>query len=68
MELRVVVRVHVDEAGRHEQAVGIDHPSGALVDATDGDDASVAYSDIGGARRGTGAVDDRAPSDQEVTR
>ena len=66
MELRVVVRVDVDESGCHEQAVGVDDPRGASVEPTDPGDAAVADRDVGGARRRAGAVDDRPAADQEV--
>ena len=51
-ELRVVVRVRVDDARRHHLAGGVDHPGAlARVDEADGGDAPVADADVG-RRRG----------------
>ena len=63
-DLRVVVRVHVDEAGRDDQAAGVDPLRRRLVDRPrrcHGDDASVADGDVGPAPGGSGAVDRRFP-------
>ena len=64
--LAVVVRVRVDEAGRHEQAVGVDRVPGPAVGAADVDDHAVAHAHVGGAGGGPGAVDDRPTPDHEV--
>ena len=62
------MRVDVDEAGRDEQAVGVDRALGGAADLADlGDDTAVDR-DVGGARRRTGAVDDRAAADDRVVR
>src|SRR5690606_18679304 len=64
--LAVVVGVDVDEAGRDQQAVGVD---GAAPDAVDpahlGDDAA-GDGHVRGAGLGAGAVDDGAAADDEV--
>ncbi len=66
VQLRVVVRVNVDEARCHQQAVGVDGLVGiARVDPADVDDPAVVDCDIGGARGRAGAVDDRAAAEQE---
>src|SRR5581483_8150333 len=65
-ELRVVVRVRIDEPGRDGQAVSVDHLVRRIVEVTEGDDASVAHPDVGPARRRAGAVDDVAAADDEV--
>ncbi len=57
--LRVVVRVHVDEAGRDDFALGVDRAPGRFVDLADRDDAAVADADGAGPRRRAGPVDDR---------
>jgi hypothetical protein len=58
--------VNVDETGRHQQAIGVQHLSRGTGDATDLDDAPVGDGDIPGARRPTGAVDDGTRADQQV--
>ena len=64
--LAVVVGVDVDEAGRDERAVGVDLLAAAAVDRPDLGDDAVGDGDVGGAGRRAGAVDDGAPSDDEV--
>ena len=65
-DLPVVVGVDVDEAGRHQRTVGIDHLASRALDATDVGDGAIGDGDIGGLGRCAGAVDDRAPLDHEV--
>ena len=65
MQLRVVVRVDVDEARREHRAVGVDLGLAPLVDPADLGDHLVADGDVGGVRRQAAAVDDgRAPYDE----
>ena len=64
--LRVVVRVQVDEAGRHHQATRIDLVDRGLGEVADGDDATVADTDIGHPTGRTRAVDDRSPGDLQI--
>ena len=65
-DLAVEVRVHVDEAGRDEQAVGVDDFARGTVDRADFGDDAVGDRDVGDARRGAGAVDDGAALDHEI--
>ena len=65
-DLAVEVRVHVDEAGRHERAVGIDRLARELVDATDLGDDTVGDRDVGGTPGRAGSVDDRSTLDHEI--
>ena len=64
--LAVEVGVDVDEAGCHQQAVGVDHPAGAAVDGADLGDEAGCDGHVGGAGGRTAAVDDRASPDHEV--
>ena len=50
-DLRVHVRVPVDETGRHRLAVRVDHLARALADAADRRDAAVPHADVGGESR-----------------
>ena len=50
-QLRVVVRVQVDEAGRDHEIGRVDRARRALVDVADLDDAAVADADVGALRR-----------------
>ena len=64
--LAVVVRVDVDEAGRDQQAAGVDlAPALADVVAHRGDGVAV-DGDVGLAARRAGAVDDGAAADHEI--
>ena len=66
-DLGVVVGVGVDDAGRHDQALGIDHPVRGLVpDPADGDHPAVGDGDVGMSPRHAGAVDDEPSTDDEV--
>ena len=65
-DLRVVVRVQVDEARGDDPPVGLDGARCGLVDIADDDDAAVAYADIGTETGATGAVDHDATSDHEI--
>ncbi len=64
--LPVVVRVHVDETGRDEQAVGVDRRAGGAVDSPDLDDAAVVDGDVGGERLTAQPVDDRPAPYHEI--
>ena len=64
--LAVVVRVHVDEPGGDQRAVGVELASGRPVDVADLGDDPVRDGDVGGADRGTGAVGDRPPADDQI--
>src|SRR5438046_8157520 len=67
MQLRVVVRMDVDESGRDVQAVGVDaRGPRTRVDPADLDDSSVRKCNVGRARRRSGAVDDRPARDDEI--
>ena len=66
VELRVVVGVHVDEARREHQPVGVDHPRRLVLDAPDAGDAPLAHADVGGERRHARAVDDAGGFDQQI--
>ena len=65
-DLGVVVGVDVDEAGRDDGAVGVEHPIGGAGRGPDRGDPSVADRDVGAACRRAGPVDDRSAADQEV--
>ena len=64
--LRVVVRVDVDEAGRHRQARRIDGLRRLLGHLADRDDLPVSDADVGTAPRPSRSVDDIATSDHAV--
>ena len=67
-QLRVVVRVDVDEAGREHEPVGFEHGGRRVAgDAADAPDAPVAHLHVGDRRRATRAVDDPSPPDQQVS-
>jgi hypothetical protein len=66
VELRVVVRVHVDEAGGDDAAVGVDRAGRRFRHAADARDASVAHGDVGRVRRHAGAVGDPSAAHHEV--
>ena len=65
-ELRVEVRVDVDEARCHREAVGVDGARAAATDPADFDDAVALDRDVAGERVGSGAVDDRSALDHQV--
>ena len=65
-ELRVVVRVRVDEPGRDHLTVGVDRALGVAGDLADGDDAPVVDGDVAGERLAAGPVDDEAALDDDV--
>src|SRR5207244_6947925 len=64
-ELRVVVRVDVDDARHDDEAVGVDGSPGAREAADVGDEA-VADADVGAAHGEARAVDDGPASDDGV--
>ena len=66
VELRVVMRVHVDEAGSHEEPVGVDDLRRVGFDPADPDDLAIVYRDVGSTRGRAGAVDDRAAANDRV--
>jgi hypothetical protein len=45
-ELRVEVRMDVDESRRHDATGGVDHVLGFAIDATDTDDALIVHADV----------------------
>ena len=65
-DLRVVVRVRVDEAGRDDAVGGVDHARGGLGDAADLRDPARVHRNVGVPPRRAAAVDDKAVLDQEV--
>ena len=65
-QLRVVVRVRVDEARRDDETRRVDDLGRVLVDRADGNDAPVADADVGAPRRRARAVDEQAAADQRV--
>ena len=65
-QLGVVVRVRVDHPGGDDQPGGIELGGGGLVDLAHGDDPPVADPDVSDATGLTGAVDERAGSDDVV--
>ena len=65
-DLRVVVRVRVNETGRDDEIGSVDRVRGRPVDFSDVDDDPVANTDVGVHAGRTGAVDDGSVSDQQV--
>src|SRR5688572_21078119 len=65
-ELRVVVRMRIDEAGTQDEPVGVDRAAGGFIDITHGDDASISHPEIADEAGLTRAVDDRGSLDQMV--
>ncbi len=65
-QLRVVVRVQVDESRRDDEAVGVDRARRGVVDIADLDDASAHDRDVGAPRRGARPVHHGAVLDEEV--
>ena len=68
VELDVVVRVRVDEARRHERAVGVDRARGRAVAAADARDAAVAHADVGRVGADAGAVHHAPTANHEIPR
>ena len=64
--LRVVVRVDVDEPGRDEQPIGVECLASKADVVADGRDASGVDRDVRGERGAAGAVDDLAAAYDEV--
>ena len=63
------MRVHVDDAGRDDHAVGVDGLARVLaVEAGECGDPSIAYADVDPPAREPRAVDDVATADDEVVR
>ena len=52
------MRVRIDEAGSDHETVGVDHTTRRLVERTDGDDVSIAYTYVSSLTRRSGTVDD----------
>ncbi len=65
-ELRVVVRVRVDEPGGDNAPAGVDLACRVVVDLPDRDDATVSDPDVGDDARRARAVDDGAAFDDFV--
>src|SRR5579871_4358547 len=64
--LTVVMGVHVDPAGRHHQAIGVDLALGGPQLAADSGDLAVSDGDITAEGGLAGAVDDRAATNNDV--
>ena len=64
--LRVVVRVHVDEPGRHDLPGHIDGSHRGVVDVPDRDDAPVTDADVGAPPGCAGAVDHIATGEHQI--
>src|SRR5690606_16462940 len=62
------VRVPVDEAGRHEVALGVDLPHAAFADTADLRDDVAGDGDVGPEASHAGAVDDRSVPDDQIER
>ena len=58
--------VHVDPAGRDEQAVGVDFAPRRALLAADCGDAAAVDRDVSGERRLTGPIDDGAAANDDV--
>ena len=65
-DLAVVVGVHVDEAGRDDEAGGVELFSTRLVDGADGGDAAVVDGDVGEHGGSPATVDHRSVADHEI--
>src|SRR6185436_9192973 len=65
-DLRVHVGVPIDEAGRDDLPLGVDHFVGAVPDAPDRRDAAAPHADVGAITRQAGSVDYRPVLDHEV--
>ena len=66
VQLRIVVRMDVDESRRDDAPVGVDGARCALRHPADADDAAVAHGDVGAVGRHARAVDDPAAAYDEV--
>ena len=64
--LSVIVGVNVDEAGRHQQAGGVDFLCCIARNLADCGDQSVLYGDISGKAIFSGPVDDGPAADDQV--
>ena len=61
------MRLDVDEAGRHREALGVDHLGGLTVEVrSDSGDAAVTDGEIARLALGAGAVEQQAAADQDV--
>ena len=65
-QLRVVVRVDVDDTGSDDQAVTVEGAARGLVGVADADDAAVADADVGAVAGPARAIDDLAIAQQKV--
>ena len=65
-DLRVIVRVEVDDAGGNYEALRIDDLMSGAVDLSDLDHLAVGDRDVGTARRRAGSVDDITIADNHV--
>ena len=60
------MRVQVDEAGRQDEAGGIDCPARRAVNPANLDDAPAVHGDVAAPSRGTGAVANVRPTDDYI--
>ena len=65
-DLRVVVRVHVDDAGREHEPVGVDRLGALVLDLADAGDAAVLDREVGALGLVAQAVDDGGAADDEI--
>ena len=65
-DLAVVVRVHVDEAGRDEEPVRVDHLACVVAHGSDLADAPAVDGDVGTEGRRSRAVDDRPATNHQI--
>jgi hypothetical protein len=56
----------IDEARRHDQAVGVDGALGQRADASDLDDPTIRDAEVAPIPRGAGAVDDRPAANHQI--
>ena len=58
--------VEVDEAGRHDQSVGVDDPPRSPAQPADATDPTVADLEVSHVGGGTGAIHDTATADEQI--
>ena len=60
------MRVHVDDAGREDEPVGVDRLGAFVLDLADAGDTAVLDRKVGTLRLMAEAVDDRGAADDEI--